>query len=370
MAGLGVPGTMDEITPEWLTGALREGGVISHANVIGAKKETIGAGVGILGELARVTLSYDRSEAGAPRTLVAKIPTADPGGRAIANMLGYYEREVRFYREIAARCSLPSPKCYYTAMEPEQVRYVLLIEDLGGIRIGDQLAGCTLDEARMIVGNLASFHAQWWASPELDAFEWMPPANDPMLKLVQGAYLGALPPFMEKFGNRYTGEQKAIAEKLGPRMSAMQDAFASGPTTMLHADPRLDNMFFGSSDGRRPLTLIDWQILVKGRGPYDVGYFLSQSIDPAERRKHESALLHDYHDTLLVKGVSGYSWEQCWTDYRMSAMFCLAYPVISGGTIDLGNERGVALVGAMTDRAMAAIIDLAAADLLDQFEPA
>ena len=68
MAELGIPGTMEEITPEWLTAALREGGVLAHAHVIGAKQETIGAGIGILGELARITLSYDRSEARAPRT--------------------------------------------------------------------------------------------------------------------------------------------------------------------------------------------------------------------------------------------------------------------------------------------------------------
>ena len=52
---------MDEIGPAWLTAALRAGGAITHANVIAAPRETIGAGVGILGELARITLTYDRS---------------------------------------------------------------------------------------------------------------------------------------------------------------------------------------------------------------------------------------------------------------------------------------------------------------------
>ena len=47
-----------------------------------------------------------------------------------------------------------------------------------------------------------------------------------------------------------------------------------------------------------------------------------------------------------------------------SVLFCVAYPVIAGGSIDLGNERGVALFHAMTDRCLAAIRDLNCAELL------
>ena len=91
MSTLPIPATMDEVTPEWLTAALRQGGCLGQAAVIAAPRVQIGQGVGILGELARITLQYDRSEPGAPRTLIAKIPTADPGGRGIAEMLGFYE---------------------------------------------------------------------------------------------------------------------------------------------------------------------------------------------------------------------------------------------------------------------------------------
>jgi hypothetical protein len=45
-------------------------------------------------------------------------------------------------------------------------------------------------------------------------------------------------------------------------------------------------------------------------------------------------------------------------DYRLSAMYCLVYPVISGGMLDLANERGTGLVSAMLDRSMATVRDL------------
>ena len=367
MTDLAVPATMGDVTAEWLTDALRAGGVLERARVLTIEKETIGAGVGVLGELARVTPTYDVREPGAPATLVAKIPTSDPGGRAVANMLGYYEREIRFYREIASRCSLASPRCYYSDMNPAAVQYIVLMEDLGRLPIGNQLAGCSVEEAELIIGGLAQHHADWWESDALAAIEWMPRADSPMLKLAQGAYLGALPAFLQKFGDLFTAAQRSVAEALGPRMNLMQDAFATAPLTMLHADPRLDNIFFGSSDGRRPLTLIDWQILVKGRGPYDIAYFLSQSVDPAERKANEERLLRGYHERLSSNGVTGYSWEQCWDDYRASTLFCLAYPVVAGGAIEPANDRGVALVRAMATRSITAITELRADELLERF---
>ena len=69
-------------------------------------------------------------------------------------------------------------------------------------------------------------------------------------------------------------------------------------------------------------------------------------------------VIHRYHDTLMEHGVSDYSFDQCMEDYRAAAMFCLVYPVISGGSLDLANERGSALVTAMLDRSVATIIDL------------
>jgi hypothetical protein len=154
---------------------------------------------------------------------------------------------------------------------------------------------------------------------------------------------------------------------MAPRMMAMMDAFSERPYTLNHGDLRLDNIFFGSVDGTRPLTLIDWQIAVKARGPYDIAYFLSQSIDPTERKANEKDWLRHYYDTVM-DGREGYSWEQCWEDYRAATLYCVAYPLVGGGSIDLGNERGVELVGQMAVRSLTAVEDLDADELLPRYE--
>ena len=46
--------------------------------------------------------------------------------------------------------------------------------------------------------------------------------------------------------------------------------------------------------------------------------------DPADRRSHEHDLVREYHRALSGRGVTGYPWDQCWTDYRRYAYQGLA----------------------------------------------
>lgn len=370
MSKLPIPATMAEVTPEWLTASLRQGGCIREATVAAAPRVQIGQGVGILGELARVTLKYDRDEPGAPKTLIAKIPTADPGGRGIAQMLGFYEKECRFHSEVGDRVGIRTAHRYYADRDPENVQYIILMEDLGGLAIGDQVAGATVDECRLVVTEVAKLHAKWWASPELGALSWIPFGNDPIIKFAALSYAQSLEPFLQNFGDHLTGEQHDMALKFLPRMNPMQDNFVRAPYTLCHGDLRLDNVFWGSPDNTSAVTLVDWQIAIKARGIYDIGYFMSQSVDPEIRATCEENLIRDYLRALQDHGVKDYAFDQAWDDYRLTTMFCFTYPVTSCGSIDLANERGLQLAMKMLDRSLSAITDLKAYDVLDRFEPA
>ena len=106
MAKTKLPAGPTELTADWLTGALRETGAISNARVTGLDHEVIGQGVGVLGQLARFRLTYDKPEDGAPRSLVGKFPAATQENRDLANLFRFYEREVRFYEQIAEEVEL------------------------------------------------------------------------------------------------------------------------------------------------------------------------------------------------------------------------------------------------------------------------
>src|SRR3990172_8382812 len=126
-----IPRSPEEITPEWLTSTLRDAGVISGARVTSVETESIGAGAGLFGQLARLRLAYDREEPGAPASLIAKLPTTHAGNREIGNLFQFYERETRFYDDIAPMMRIRVPQCHVRIMDVPGDEYLLLLEDLG-----------------------------------------------------------------------------------------------------------------------------------------------------------------------------------------------------------------------------------------------
>jgi len=354
MARVKLPAGPRELTAEWLTSALRETGTISASAVTGLDYEIIGEGVGNLGQLARFGLQYDKPEDGAPASLVGKFPAAMQENRDLANLFRFYEREVRFYEQIADEVELRTPKRYYSHFDDETKDYVLLVEDMHPARCGDQVAGCPPEEAATLIREMARFHATWWDRVQTPELEWIPWGNAPENAVAQPAYQDAWQPFLEKFGDRLPPNALRAGERLYHTANAIQDMLTVPPMTIAHGDLRYDNLFFDSTQ----MAVADWQIISRARGPYDVAYFMSQSVNSADRRACEMDILRSYHETLLEHGARDYSFDQCLTDYRAFAMFCLVYPVITGGTLDLANERGVELVTAMLDRSVATILDL------------
>ena len=75
MGALPIPSGPAELTPAWLTAALRQAGVLPEGSVERADLAPLGQG--ILGRLFRAVLAYDRDREGAPRSLAIKVPSAD-----------------------------------------------------------------------------------------------------------------------------------------------------------------------------------------------------------------------------------------------------------------------------------------------------
>ena len=367
MTKLQIPAGPQELTPQWLTHALRQTGAIEGATVRSFDAETIAEGVGLIGQLARVRLHYDGAEAGAPASLIAKFPAEAQENRDAGNLFRFYEREIRFYEEIADEVDLRTPRRYYSAMDIDAEEYILLLEDLAPARVGDQLASCSPEEADLAIRELAKFHAAWWESPRLAEMDWMPVVNDPVNRSAEEAYQDAWDPFLDRFGSRLPGWMLKTGERLGRNIIDILDGLADPPRTISHGDYRLDNLVFATPEGGDPLAVIDWQIAFRGRGVFDVAYFMSTNLHPHERKAREMQILRGYHRILTENGVRGYEFRQCLHEYRVSTLFCLAYSVIPGGTSDLANARGVALVTAMLDRTVAAIADLDAGAVLAEW---
>ena len=92
-------------------------------------------------------------------------------------------------------------------------------------------------------------------------------------------------------------------------------------------------------------------------GALDVSYFLAESLSPDDRRAHERSLLERYHAGLVAGGVTGYSFDDLWLDYRIGFVAPAHRSPSSARAWILGNDRGRQLMDAMVERVLIAIDD-------------
>ena len=357
MAEMIVPMLVTDLTPEWLTSALSTSGALTSGTVTGVQAQIIGEGVGMVGQLARLTISYSSDATPLPPHMIAKLPSPYEANRAQMQMFRYYTREALFYREVALRAGVRAPHCYWSAIDFENNLSALLLEDLGHLEVSDQIAGMTPEHAERAIRAVASLHAKWWASPELDELEWMDYGNGPVTMQAVPLFDYAWPVFLSNgFEKLLSPEQIALGAAVNKHFGTLLNDFGGDPRTICHTDFRSENMFFGEPGSDEDVVILDWQLTTRSGGPYDVAYLLAQSLTTADRRQHEDRLLALYHQCLVEGGVS-ITFDEVRDAYRIALMVCLIIPISVGGTLDMANERGRQLAETITERTFEAAID-------------
>ena len=210
--------------------------------------------------------------------------------------LGLYEREVRFYSEVAPRLGGPIAECFHTSYDPETGIFALLIDDAAPAVVGDEIRGATAEEARLALTELGRLHAPVIGSETFADADWLnrdAPLNQ---ELIAQLYAG----FADRYGEAITPEQRLVCQRLVDSF----DAYLAGEAAperirgLVHGDYRLDNMLFGRSGSRRDLTVVDWQTVGWGPAMTDVSYFIGCALPVEDRRTHYEDLLRAYHEGL------------------------------------------------------------------------
>jgi hypothetical protein len=339
-----IPTTIDDLTPEWLGDTLGR-------KVTGVKKEPVGVGVGLVGQLFRLQLDGD----GEPTTLIAKLaaPTADD--RFVATVLNMYGREVGFYTELSARTSIAHPTCYFAEHDPVTQDAVLLLEDVSTRgRGGDQVNGCSLAEARPAIRTLARLHACFWDDASLSTSPFLLQlSDDPYPAAVGMAYDMAWPRVQELFGDMIDDRVREFGDGYSNRIPAMFAKLCDGPLVLSHSDWRLDNLFFTDADD---VIAIDWQLVDRSVGPRDLSYHVTQSVNIDDPEGYQFAF-DAYVSDLAELGVDvdpTWAWEM----YRYGTMLGFVYPVVATGALTITDDRHVELTRALFRRSLAALAAL------------
>jgi hypothetical protein len=340
----------EAITPAWLTRALAAKGVQARVRDFTTRR----IGTGQIGQSIRFDLAYDEAPPGAPASLVGKFPAPEPDSRNTGVALGNYRREVNFYNHLAASSLISTPMYYFAGYDEATHDFVLMMEDLSPAQPGDQLAGCSLEQSRLVVREAANLHASHWDDSRIDELAWV---SGTKAAGGGGADPHALEALWRGFCARYGDRVDADMRRVGERLVANYDRYESayrGPKSLTHIDFRPDNMMFATAAGGRPVTVLDWQSLAFGCGVSDVAYFLAGALKREERRKVERELLAEYHQRLAELGVR-YDFERLWTDYRGRAFalfFVGFYAAMLVNQTPRGDEMFLAMVRASTEQVL------------------
>ena len=347
-----IPNQATDITAGWLNERLGDG----FGDVAEVRCEHIGEGVGILGEVARLHLSYaDRSSG--PSTVIAKCQSLFEDNIFIAQMMGFYAREVNFYSELADQLVMRVPTCHIAEVAAEGAPFVLVMEEVTGATLIDQLVGATKEETERIVKTIAVLHARFWDNDALMALDWLPPMNNDLYKAAGGLLEANWPGFVETWSDKVPPEVLGWCEQLKSRNAEMVDYCATWtPQTYAHTDVRADNFLFGGSAGADTVTVLDFQLSTRHVGAWDVANFLGASVTIENRRAWQSDILATYHAELERLGVTGYSFDELTFHYRMCSMH-RALAQIAVSNLDPGNDRGRALLDAMITRSFTNALD-------------
>ena len=357
-----IPSQVGDITAGWLNDKLGE----AFGTIAEVRSDPIGEGVGILGEVARLHLEYADGETGPP-TVIAKCQSLFGENVALSQSMGFYEREIRFYRELASDLDIRVPICHLAEMEEEGAPFVLILEEVTGARMIDQIQGAGRRECEQVVDTVAKLHTRFWANDALDSLEWLPPMNNDLYKAAQELTEANMPAFAHNWASRVPTETLTWVQTLTPRYPDMLDWFVTqGAATFAHTDCRAENYLFGGSAGDDAVTVLDWQLSTRHIGAYDVANFMGQSVEVQNRRDWEDDILRRYHRTLVERGVPDYPFDRCLRDYRYSLLH-QAWAQVAIANIDPGNERGRRLLDAFVTRAFQAASDNNAGELIEEF---
>jgi len=321
------------VTAEWLSLALSENGLLENGRIDGFDWEPIGTGQ--VGDSVRFHLRYAPEGAGPP-TLAGKFSAEDATSRGTAAMMGLYAKEVCFYREAAPLLEVRVPRVLAAHVTEDGAGQVILFEDLGPARGGDQIAGCGLDDARAAIRQAAAIHAGSWHRADLLEADWIAPDPD-LSARIAAMYPQAQAIFRERYGDTLEPEYMALCEELAASPAFFERENTS-PQCLVHGDFRLDNMLFDIRGGAEPIAILDWQTVTTGKAMTDIGYFLGCGIGTELRREAEDELLDLWLAEMAARGIS-LSRGEIEQDYRIGALHGVSTAVFSAAFVER-TQRG------------------------------
>lgn len=329
---------------------------LGSARVVAVRDEEIGTGQ--MSESRRLHIEVDGA-CDLPSTLIAKFPSDDPKSRATGKLTRCYEVESSFYRDLREALDVGAPHCFYVERDESTDEFLLLLEDFAPCRQGDQIAGCSIHEARACIDELVRLHGPLWNSRSLSSLPWLNRTTNQDRSGSQVLMQTVFGRFMERYGDWLTSEARQLGEEF-VKDSGGYFRRELPHRTVVHGDFRLDNLLFRASPetaihGLR-VGVVDFQTVTHACGAQDLAYFIGAGLATDVRRQFERDLVQRW-----VEGLRGYdvslTFDEAWLEYRKFTFAGFVMAVVASMIVKQ-TDRGDEMFLAMANRHAQHAVDL------------
>ena len=131
---------------------------------------------------------------------MVKLASDDATSRGTGVGMGAYYREIAFYQNLAERLGDSVPGCHLAVYDPGEGWFTLVLDDVAGAVQGDQIAGCSVEQARLALDALARIHAPVLGDLALGTADWLNQPN-PLTQELADPALAGLPRALRATGS-------------------------------------------------------------------------------------------------------------------------------------------------------------------------
>lgn len=308
-----------QINSAWLQSVFSEAGKDFPA-ITGVRVEPVGNGTS--GDTVRAVIEYDSMALdGAPSSVVCKFHSDVPEIFEAARQSGIFLTEANALKLLADGCDASIPELYLVNVAEDGGQFNLVCEDLSTFcELGDQIAGCSIEEAEAAVIELARLHRQFWNEPQLNSMTWIKPRMEFPENILEELH--------DRLSDLLTVELYDIVKQSIPLVFDWLNRQPANQT-LLHSDCRVDNILFDKRQADRPRAyLIDFALTNIGDATADVAYLLTSSLSPEDRLACEMGLLKLHTKEIAIKDPA-YTLEMAVAAYRENIVSSLFLTLVA-----------------------------------------
>ena len=306
---------LEQATPTWLTEVLRRSDILPEGHVTSVEFQPR---LGGWSEIVPLEIRYSQPTH-APSQMILKLSRQDEHRD---------RREVEFYQATTNIGGLPNIRSYDSVYDDGH--FHILMEDLRETHLPHppSILPPTIANAERIVDALAQLQAYWWDSEQFGRVIGELPTEVSIEQAVTED-IGRLPAFADFLGDRLSDEKRRVLEGVSEKLLELKQErlLQQGNLTLIHGDLHAGNFLYPRDPASDTIRLIDWKSWSIDPAAYDMANLMTVYWTRERRTQLQDQLLRRYHQRLLEHGIVGYTWENCFYDYRLAVIDSLFFPM-------------------------------------------